>query len=174
MADKIYVTRKDILLSGYNGNLESVIVHNGAGVAVETQNGVFVTLGELMQVRNPREVHKATLTKAGDHKEEIYFIHNSEVMYDEKKYKLEDFRIEAGKVARAYALATGDIITLTADFFGTAPVVGDKLIAGANGLLVKADATTGAEAKIVFNVIEDSGYELHQKAKAFALKIVRK
>ncbi|UGO46283.1 hypothetical protein PQE74_gp200 [Bacillus phage vB_BanS_Chewbecca] len=173
MADKIYVTRKDILLSGYNGNLESVIVHDGAGTAVETQNGVFVTLGDLMAVPNPREVHKATLTKAGDHTEEIYFIHNSEVMYDEKKYKLEDFRIPAGKVARAYALATGDIITLTADYFGTAPVVGDKLIAGANGLLVKDD-TKLVDAKIVFKVIEDSGYELHQKAKAFALKIVRK
>lgn len=187
MAEKIYVVRKDIVNSGYDGNLESVIVHK-AGAEVQIHNGVFVKLGALAKTRkglvggvqvdvaiNDREVFNAELTQAGDHDEEVYFIHNGEVMYDEKLYKLEDYRIEAGKVARAYSLTTGDIITFTADFFGaTAPTVGDKLIVGADGYLVKADATTEAEAKIVFHVIEDSGYELHQFAKAFAVRIVRK
>jgi len=170
----IYVVRKDILNSGKVGNLESVIVHNAGGTAVEIHNGVFVTLGDLMDVRNPRETFKATLTKAGDHKGEVYFIHNAEVMYDERLYKLEDYRCPANKVARAYHLTTGDIITFTKDFFGFVPVVGDKLIVGANGYLIKSDATTEAEAKIVFQVIEDSGYELHQTEKAFAVRIVRK
>ncbi|UUV46961.1 capsid stabilizing protein [Bacillus phage vB_BanS-Thrax5] len=187
MAEKIYVVRKDILNSGYDGNLESVIVHNQAGAEVEIHNGVFVTLGALAKTRkgmvggvqvdvaiNDREVFDAKLTKAGDHVEEVYFVHNGEVMYDEKLYKLEDYRCPAGKVARAYSLTTGDILTFTADFFGaTAPTVGDKLIVGANGYLIKDD-TKLAEAKIVFHVIEDSGYELHQTAKAFAVRIVRK
>ncbi|UGO50811.1 hypothetical protein PQE68_gp220 [Bacillus phage vB_BanS_Sophrita] len=194
MAEKIYVVRKDILNSGYDGNLESVIVHK-AGEEVEIHNGVFVTLGALAKNRkgiaygdnsngvtkvqvdvkiNDREVFNAELTQAGDHTKEVYFVHNAEVMYDEKLYKLEDYRCPAGKVARAYSLTTGDILTFTADFFGaTAPVEGDKLIVGADGYLVKADATTEAEAKFVFHVIEDSGYELHQKAKAFAVRIVR-
>ncbi|AZU98937.1 hypothetical protein pW2_104 [Bacillus phage pW2] len=185
MAEKIYVVRKDILNSGYDGNLESVIVHK-AGAEVEIHNGVFVTLGALAKTRkgmvggvqvdvkiNDREVFNAELTQAGDHTKEVYFVHNGEVMYDEKLYKLEDYRCPAGKVARAYSLTTGDILTFTADFFATAPVEGQALVVGADGYLVEADATVQAEAKIVFHVIEDSGYELHQKAKAFAVRIVR-
>jgi hypothetical protein len=166
------IVRKDKLLAGYNGNLESVIVHNDADAQVEITNGVFVVVEGLMA--GERETKKARLADAGDIAEDVLFIHNSEVMYDERKYKLADFRIRAGKVARAYRLYDGDIVTLTVDLFDGAVAVGDELVVKANGLigLDAVNGTTGA--KVVFEVIEDAGFELDPNMKAFAVQVKRK
>src|SRR5690606_13399048 len=105
------VIRKDKLLAGYNGNLESVKIYDNAGTEkVEVTNGVFVVVGDLEA--GEREVKKARLASEEDIGEEVVLIHNSEVMYDERLYKLRDFRIKADKVARGYRLFAGDIITL--------------------------------------------------------------
>lgn len=169
MAKEIKIVRKDKMLAGYNGNLESVIVHNEAGTPVETSNGVFVKLEGLLE--GEREVRKAVLASEADIAEDVLLIHNPEVMYDERLYKLEDFVIEAGKVARAYRLYDGDIITLTVDLFADTVAVGDVLTVKANGLLGKPTDASGA--KVVFEVIEDAGNELHHTAKAFAVQVKR-
>jgi hypothetical protein len=165
------IVRKDKLLAGYNGNLESVKVHNNAGSAtVQTTNGVFVVVEGLMT--GEREVKKARLAATADFAKDVLLVHNAEVMYDERLDKLADFRIEAGKVARAYRLYDGDIITLTTDLFADTVVVGDKLIVKSNGLIGK-DATNLPNAKIVFEVIEDAGYELSPLMGAFAVQVTR-
>ncbi|MGA9219593.1 MAG: hypothetical protein WBZ57_00205 [Pseudomonas graminis] len=166
------IVRKDKLLAGYNGNLESVKVHNNAGSAtVQTTNGVFVVVEGLMA--GEREVKKARLGATADFALDVCLIHNAEIMYDERKYKLADFVIDAGKVARAYRLYDGDIITLTTDLFADAPTVGDKMIIKANGLIGK-DATNQPNAKVTFTVIEDAGYELSATMGAFAVQVSRK
>lgn len=170
MAKEIKIVRKDKMLAGYNGNLESVIVHDASGKAVATSNGVFVKVEGLMD--GQREVKKATLASEADKGGDILFIHNSEVMYDERLYKLEDFVIAEGKVARAYRLYDGDIITLTVDLFADKDIaVGDVLVVKADGLLGKA--TDAEVAKVEFDVIEDAGNELHHTAKAFAVQVRR-
>jgi|SRR5690606_10052257 len=171
MAKEIKIVRKDKLLAGYHGNLESVIVHDGAGKPVETSNGVFVVVEGLMGGSHPREVKYARLATEADKAEDVLFIHNSEVMYDERLSKLEDFVIPAGKVARAYRLYDGDIVTLTVDLYEGAVAVGDVLTVVADGKIgVPADETG---AKVVFTVIEDSGNELHETAKAYAVQVAR-
>lgn len=165
------IVRKDKMLAGYNGNLESVKVHNAAGQKTETTNGVFVVVGELLA--GERETKKATLAGADDADKDVLFIHNSEVMYDERKSKLEDFKIEADKVARAYRLYDGDIITLTVDLFAGAVAKGDKLVVKADGKIGAAEAGEDATAKVVFEVIEDCGHELHHSVKAFAVQVSR-
>lgn len=185
MAKEIRIVRKDKLLAGYNGNLESVIILKDGATdlgnydattmeyenGVEVSNGVFVKLGKLMKGANQREVFYAYLADEGDKEEDVLLIHNAEVMYDERLYKLEDFRIANGKVARAYRLFDGDIITLTEDLFDGEVEEGDVLTVKANGLLgVPTDADG---AKVVFEVIEDCGNELHHTAKAFAVKVKR-
>lgn len=168
------IVRKDKMLAGYNGNLESVKVHNTAGSQkVEVTNGVFVVVGALLQ--GEREVKKATLAGASDAVKDVLLIHNAEVMYDERKDKLADFRIKADKVARAYRLHTGDIITLTEDLFSGAVAVGDKLVVKANGLIGKPAVAGDVDtAKVVFEVIEDAGFELDTQMKAFAVQVARK
>lgn len=163
------IVRKDKILSGYNGNLESVKVHNSTGTQVSTSNGVFVYLDGLLS--GEREVKKAVLAGEADIGKDVVFIHNSEVMYDERLYKLEDFVIGAGKVARGYRLSDGDIITLTEPLFADTVAVGDKLAVKADGLIGKVADITGA--KVVFTVIEDCGQELHYSTKAYAVEVTR-
>lgn len=165
----IKIVRKDKMLAGYNGNLESVIVHDQAGNPVATSNGVFVVIEGLME--GQREVKKARLATEADKAEDVLFIHNAEVMYDERLNKLADFVIPAGKVARAYRLYDGDIMTLTADLFAGTVAVNDELIVVSNGLIGNGTDATGA--KVVFEVIEDAGNELHETAKAFAVQVKR-
>lgn len=169
------IVRKDKLVAGYNGNLESVKIHNNAGTAtVQSTNGVFVVVEGLMA--GGRETKKARLAGATDKALDVLLIHNGEVMYDERKDKLADYVIAKDKVARAYRLYDGDIITLTVDLFATAPVVGDKLIVqGTAGLIGKPTLPADVDAsKVVFTVIEDCGNELHLSQKAFAVQISRK
>ena len=164
------IVRKDKMLAGYNGNLESVIVHNDADAKVEITNGLFVKVEGLLA--GERETKKAVLADSADADKDVLFIHNSEVMYDERDYKLKDFRIKAGKVARAYRLYDGDIITLTVDLFEGAVAKGDKLVVKAAGK-IGVDATALATAKVVFEVIEDAGFELDPEMQAFAVQVVR-
>jgi hypothetical protein len=168
------IVRKDKMLAGYDGNLESVKIHDNAGTnKVDSTNGVFVFLNGLLA--GEREVYKAQLANEADAPREVYFIHNSEVMYDERLFRLEDFVIKADKVARAYGLFNGDIMTLTTDLFSGAVAVGDKLIVKSNGKLGKASVQANLDgAKIQFEVIEDCGYELHQTMGSFAVKVIRK
>jgi hypothetical protein len=164
------IIRKDKLLAGYNGNLESVKIYDNAGTSkVEVTNGVFVVVEGLEA--GEREVKKARLANEADKGLEVVLIHNSEVMYDERKYKLADFRIKADKVARGYRLFNGDIITLTEDLFADEVAVGDVLVVKANGLLGKS--TDEVEGKIQFKVIEDAGYELDVTMGAFAVEVIR-
>ena len=171
MADKIYIVRKDKLLAGYNGNLESVIVHDSKGEKpVEITNGMFVVVEGLMEGKG-RETKKARLAGSADSAKDVLFIHNAEVMYDERQSKLEDFRIKAGKVARAYRLYDGDIITMTTDLFKGDVKVGDVLSVQADGMIGKG--TDAGSAKVVFTVIEDCGYQLHNTAGSFAVQVSR-
>lgn len=165
--------RKDKLLAGYNGNLESVIVYDNAGTTkVEVKNGEWVVLEELEV--GQREVRKARLASSADASKPLYFIHNSEVMYDERKYKLSDYVREAGKVSRAYSVHVGDIVTLTSDLFDGAVAVKDKLIIKANGKIGKetVEGTLTASAT-VFEVIEDCGHEIDDKTKAYAVQVIK-
>lgn len=165
------IVRKDKMLAGYNGNLESVILHDKAGKQVESTNGVFVFVEGLLE--GQREVKKGVLADVADVAKDVLLIHNSEVMYDERKYKLADFVIEEGKAARAYRLYDGDIITLTKDLFTQTVAVGDKLAVKANGKLGKVTVEQLGNAKVVFEVIENSGYELDIKMEAFAVQVSR-
>lgn len=173
------VVRKDKLQAGYDGNLESVKIYNNAGdTKVQSTNGVFVVLEGLED--GEREVRKARLGAFADHKSDVLFIHNAEVMYDERLYLLDEFVISADKVARAYRLKNGDIMTLTDDLFDAtvkAPAVGDKLVIMSNGLIGNPDLTANpnalTEAKVVFEIIEDAGFELHLTEHAFAVSVER-
>jgi len=164
------IVRKDIMLAGYNGPLANVKVFDNAGTTkVQTTNGVFVVVEGLLE-DGERELRKGRLAELADVAKNVVLIHNSEVMYDERLYKLDDFVIKADKVARGYHLFTGDVITLTEDLFVGTPVVGETLVVHTDGKLGKDDASL-ATAKIVFHVIEDAGNELHVTQKAFAVEV---
>jgi len=165
------IVRKDKVLAGYNGNLESVHIYDNAGSArVATTNGVFVVVEG--KVEGEREVVKARLGAEADADKEILLVHNAEVMYDERKYRIADYVIDEDVTSRAYRLAVGDIITLTVDLFdGDEPVEGDLLGIKADGKIgVIADADAN---KVVFEFFEDANYELSDTQKAIAVKVIK-
>ena len=155
---------RDKVLSSYNGNIESVLIQDG-----EVPNGVFVTLGELAD--KGREVKVATLGADGDG--DALLVASPEVLYEAGK-ELDDFVNEAGKVARAFRLADGDVISLTADLITGEPAVGETFIVGADGKLAKSVAEEGEETAVLqFKVREDAGNELTKKQKAWRFDIVK-
>lgn len=176
------IVRKDKMLSGYNGNLESVVVHD-ASKQVSVPNGVFVTLGDLFTgergdkkdginaVKNTYagEAVKATLATEADIAKEVYLVDGKSYMYDEKIQK-DDFKFEVGEVARAYSLSNGDIITLTEDLLVSMPdAVGDKFAVHTDGKL----GPVVGDAKITFVAYENAGNELTHRNKAWAFRVVR-
>ena len=161
---KMSIVWRDKVLSSYNGNIESVLIHDAEG-EVSVPNGVFVTLDGLAGIG--REVKKAVL--AEDATEDVLLVASPEVMY-EAGADIGEFINEAGEVARAFRLADGDVISLTADLLadGSEPAVGDTFVVGAGGKLVE-----GAEGVVKFVVREDAGNELHRETKAWRFDIVK-
>ena len=156
---------RDKVLSSYNGNIESVLIHNEKG-EVSVPNGVFVTLDGLAGIG--REVKKAVL--AEDATKDVLLVASPEVMY-ETGADIGDFVNEAGEVARAFRLADGDVISLTTDLIQGEPAVGETFVVGAGGKLVEDTEGTGGAVKFV--VREDAGNELHRETKAWRFDIVK-
>ena len=158
---------RDKVSSSYNGNIESVLIHNAGGTAeVSVPNGVFVTLDGLAGVG--REVKKAVL--AEDATEDVLLVASPEVMY-ETVADINDFINEAGEVARAFRLADGDVISLTVDLLAGEPEVGDIFGVGDGGKLEEKTDASGVAVKFV--VREDAGNELHRETKAWRFDIVK-
>ena len=160
---------RDKVLSSYNGNIESVLIQDGKGNNIKADNGVFVKLGKL--AGQGREVKVATL--GADTDGDALLVASPEVLYEAGK-EIDDFVNEKGKVARAFRLADGDVITLTADVITGTPAVGETFIVGADGKLVKSSAEDGAEKAVLqFKVREDAGHELTRKQNAWRFDIVK-
>lgn len=166
---KMSIVWRDKVLSSYNGNIESVLIHNAGGTEeVSVPNGVFVTLDGLAGIG--REVKKAVL--AEDATEDVLLVDSPEVMY-KTGADIGEFINEAGEVARAFRLADGDVISLTADLLadGAEPAVGDVFGVGAGGKLEEKTDDSGVAVKFV--VREDAGNELHRETKAWRFDIVK-
>ena len=166
---KMSIVWRDKVLSSYNGNIESVLIHDAEGTEeVSVPNGVFVTLDGLAGIG--REVKKAVL--AEDATKDVLLVASPEVMY-ETGADIGEFINEAGEVARAFRLADGDVISLTADLLadGSEPAVGDVFGVGAGGKLEEKTDASGVAVKFV--VREDAGNELHRETKAWRFDIVK-
>ena len=159
---------RDKVLSSYNGNIESVLIQDGKGNNIEKPNGVFVKLGKLAD--KGREVKVATLgaEKNGD----ALLVASPEVLYEAGK-EIDDFINEKGKVARAFRLADGDVITLTEDLLTNKPngEVGQEFFVGADGLLTSVAPEKTPVLK--FKVRENAGHELTRKQNAWRFDIVK-
>lgn len=151
--------RTDKLQATYVGNIESVVFDK------DVQNGEIGVLGshvgrEAVQAATPTDVTK----------EEILIIASPEVVY-KKEETLLDFVNEAGKLARAYHLTVGDIITVTDDVIDGTSVVDQYLVPenGKTKLVPAADLSGGT--RFAAKVIE-KGRLYGQPATAFKVVTV--
>lgn len=107
------------------------------------ENGNVVLLNGLET--GSREVYKGATPAANSALKDIVLIATPEVIYDERKRNLTDFRNEAGVIARGYHLHVNDIFSVTkAALDGAAtPAVGDVVELKAGTKLNVVAAATG-------------------------------
>lgn len=85
----------------------------GAMVDTAIENGNVVKVGAL--ISGEREVKSATTPAATTKIDEVVLVVAPEVMYDERKKNLDEYRNEAGQIVRGYHLHSGDIFSVTAE-----------------------------------------------------------
>lgn len=112
------VVRTDKLMgTDVRSMLESVKyqVADAEGAMVDTaiENGNVVKVGSL--ISGEREVKSATTPAATTKLDEVVLVVAPEVMYDERKRNLDEYRNEAGQIVRGYHLHSGDIFSVTAE-----------------------------------------------------------
>lgn len=115
-----------------NGNVLKV----GALKAIDSANGVY-----------EREIFVGATPAANTPLTEIVLVATPELMYDEHKKHLNEFRNEAGAICRGYRLHTGDIFSVTKEALAgvTTPAIGNVVELKADTKLnVAASATNGS------------------------------
>jgi hypothetical protein len=165
------IVRLDKVNAAYSGNLESL------KFGADATNGLFVHVGNL--VTGERELHDVVAPSATTFEKQEVVLHASpEVMYDERKYKLADFVLDAGVAGRGYHLTEGDVVTLTSDLFTAAPTVGQFVVPDdASSMKLKPSAdgtvtvgTTVYNPKFQAKVIEQTTLD---GATAYAIKVLK-
>lgn len=116
-------------------------------VMTEIENGNIVKLGALED--GSREIYKGETPSANDEIKDIVLIASPEVMYDEHKHNLDEFKNAAGDIARGYYLHTNDIFSVTKEaLIGEAsPAIGN-VVELAAGTKLKVVASAGSNTVI--------------------------
>jgi len=143
------IVRLDKVRAVRTGEIESVVYEAG-----DLQNGFVGVAGDLKA--GERELR--VLTQPTDRTAKIVLIANPEINYSEylrTDYALENFFIKAGKAARAYRLARGDMFSITydvVDLIGATPTKNNYLVTQAGSFKLKEvttlDGTEGFVGKI--------------------------
>lgn len=148
-------------LSGTKDPSQLKSVHYMGSGSTETaiENGNVVVLGDLTA---DREIYKALTPAASNVLDDIYLVASVELMYDERKKNLNEFRNEAGEAARVYKLHVGDEFGVTAEALDGTPKVGDfALIQASTKLKASTTHTAGANAVGKIIAIETAGAETY-------------
>lgn len=115
------VVRTDKMFGTDNRVGVASVKYMGSGsTATAIENGNVVKLDGLLAIdatagTYEREIYKAVTPAANDDIGVIALVASPEVMYDERKRDLAEFRNEAGEIARVYRLHHGDIFSVTAE-----------------------------------------------------------
>jgi hypothetical protein len=109
------VVRTDKLMgTDVRSMLESVKYMGSGSTETAIDNGNVVKFDATLMT-GEREIKKGVTPAATDALDSIVLIATPEVMYDERKRNLDEFRNDAGKICRGYHLHSGDIFSVTAD-----------------------------------------------------------
>jgi hypothetical protein len=111
MADYGVVTRER-MQSEWDGSKRLSAKYLPSGTATAVENGNVVVIGSL--VSGEREVYTATTPAANSALTSIGLITTPEVMVDERKKNLTEFRNEAGDIITVDKLFSGDIFSVNA------------------------------------------------------------
>ncbi len=112
MANKYGKVRLDLMHGTSNPADLASVKYQVSGTDTAIENGNVVVVGGL--ITGEREVYAATAPTATSAKGTIALIATPELIYDQSTHKnVNEFRNEAGEIARAYRLVTGDVFAIT-------------------------------------------------------------
>jgi hypothetical protein len=159
----------DKVLAGYNGPLESVqstlelqngmVVALGGKVATVTPGSGIMAAGEVKAVKEPKDADVAKDVFVLHYSVPINYAQGVVMMADGTlvDFDREDaFSVPAGKIARAYHLHVGDMITVADSLIQGATVAGQYVVPFAdatNAKTLEAKAAYTTE-RLVFRVFE--------------------
>lgn len=113
------VVRTDLLAGTDLRDQVVSVKYMGAGstaTAIENGNVCLLSgMAAIDQSTNERQIFKGVTPSANSSLDDIVLIASPEVMYDERKKDLDEFRNEAGDIARGFRLHHGGIFSVTGD-----------------------------------------------------------
>ena len=152
------VVRTDKLMGTDVRSMLETVKYMGAGsTATAIENGNVVKVdGTLLADSDGvtiREIKKGVTPAATSKLDEIVLIATPEVMYDERKKGLDEFRNEAGKLARGYHLHSGDIFSVTAEALANASPAVSQIIELAAGTKLNNVTTATSGSTVIGKII---------------------
>lgn len=145
------VVTREKMTTEWDGSKRISIKHRPSGVDCAIENGMVVIVGDLMD--GEREVYAGDIPSANTPLSKLALITTPEVMADERKKNLSDFRNEAGDICTADRLFSGDIFSLTAEGFEGIPEKG-KIVELQNSVKLKVVDTATSGSTTIGKIID--------------------
>lgn len=140
------IVTREAMQSESVANLRKSFKYQPSSVDTAVENGNVVVKGSLID--GQREIYTATTPTATTKLEDILLVTTPEVLADERKKNLSDFRNEAGEVATGDVLKTGDIFSVTAEAFTGTPAKGKIVELQAGTKLKVVDSLTAGSTQV--------------------------
>lgn len=152
------IVRTDLLTGTSDPAFLVSVKYSPSATDTAIENGHVVLVGDLGT--DEREVYIGATPTATSPLSSIALIATPEVMVDERKKNLNEFRNEAGEIARGYYLAAKNVFSVTAEavtpISGTAPAKGQIVELQADTKLkLTATLTSGSTQVGTVIAIED-------------------
>lgn len=146
------IVRTDLMMGTNNESMLRTFKYLPSDTATAINNGCVVLLDSILLNSDSkvedREVWKAVTPAANSPLKNIVLVDTPELMADEHKKNLSEFRNEAGALCRGYILHENDIFSVTSDGFTTAlsaVAVGNVVeLAAGNQMKIVASLTSGS------------------------------
>lgn len=119
---KYAVVTRERMTTEWDGSKRLSAKYLPSDVETAIENGNVVKLEGL--VTGEREIYKAVTPAVDTELKAIGLVTTPEVVADERKKNLEDFRNEAGEEITVDKLFSGDVFSITAEGFDGTPAVG--------------------------------------------------
>lgn len=148
------VVRTDNLSGIVDGaKLATALYYNSTPAKAAIENGTVLKLDSIDTTAPERFTWKAVEIASGDRSTAkadgtLILVATPEVIKDKKYFDLDEYTNVAGTYLRGYILEQGDVFSVTAEGFTTAPTnPGDYITVGAAGKLVSTGSTAATFAK---------------------------
>lgn len=141
------IVRTD-LMSGTKQPADLVsIKYQVSSVDTAIENGNVALVGALGT--GEREVYLASAPAVDSALEDVVLVATPELNYDERLKNLNQFRNEAGEIARGYRLRSGNVFSVTAEALtATTPAVGNIVELQADTKLKVVSSLTSGSTKV--------------------------